>query len=170
MTDLHLIELLKKHGWKLHTRSTLRNWTKERLIDEIECLENNWSVSLEREEISFEYKKKLVEENEQLKKKISYLEDNLRVARKDNEDLRNDIANGLKEFTKELPFTSLCLLANKEVKEENEKLKEENEKLQQQIEKMKCCGNCRLRGAECVALEHQGILCGKTRDKWELAE
>lgn len=117
MTDLHLIALLKKHGWKLHTRSTLRNWTKERLIDEIECLENNWGVSLEREEISFKYKKKLVEENEQLKKKISYLEDNLRVARKDNEDLRDDIANGLKEFTKELPFTSLRLLANKEVKE-----------------------------------------------------
>ena len=70
MTDLHLIELLKKHGWKLHTRSTLRNWTKERLIDEIECLENNWGVSLEREEISFEYKKKLVEENEQLKAQI----------------------------------------------------------------------------------------------------
>lgn len=38
------------------------------------------------------------------------------------------------------------------------------------IEKMKCCGNCKLRGVECVALEHQGILCGKTRDKWELAE
>lgn len=37
-------------------------------------------------------------------------------------------------------------------------------------EKMKCCGNCKLRGAECVALEYQGILCGKTRDKWELAE
>lgn len=70
MTDLHLVALLKQHGWKLHTRSTLRNWTKERLIDEIECLENNWGVSLEREEISFEYKKKLVEENEQLKQQI----------------------------------------------------------------------------------------------------
>lgn len=58
MTDLHLIALLKKHGWKLHTRSTLRKWTKERLIDEIECLENNWGVSLEREEFSFEYNKK----------------------------------------------------------------------------------------------------------------
>ena len=44
------------------------------------------------------------------------------------------------------------------------------EQLEQQIEKMKNCGNCRLRGAECVALEYQGILCGKTRDKWELAE
>lgn len=149
MTDLHLIALLKKHGWKLHTRSTLINWTKERLIDEIECLENNWGVSLEREEISFEYKKELVEENEQLKKKISYLEDNLRVARKDNEDLRNDIANGLKEFVKELPFTSMRLLANKEVKEENELLQQkwleseyEKSKLVSQIEKMKCCANC----------------------------
>ena len=73
MTDLHLIALLKKHGWKLHTRSTLRNWTKERLIDEIECLENNWGVSLEREEISFGYKKKLVEENQQLKQQIEKL-------------------------------------------------------------------------------------------------
>lgn len=70
MTDLHLIAFLKQHGWKLHTRSALRNWTKERLIDEIECLENNWGCSLEREEISFKYEKKLVEENQQLKEKI----------------------------------------------------------------------------------------------------
>lgn len=49
-------------------------------------------------------------------------------------------------------------------------LKKENKQLKQQIEKMKNCGNCRFRGAECVALEYQGILCGKTRDKWELAE
>lgn len=49
-------------------------------------------------------------------------------------------------------------------------LEEENKQLKKQIEKMKCCENCRIRGAECVALEHQGILCGKTRDKWELAE
>lgn len=49
-------------------------------------------------------------------------------------------------------------------------LEKENDQLKQQIEKMKNCGNCRLRGAECVALEYQGILCGKTGDKWELAE
>lgn len=46
----------------------------------------------------------------------------------------------------------------------------EKSKLVSQIEKMKCCKNCRIRGAECVALEHQGILCGKTKNKWELAE
>lgn len=49
-------------------------------------------------------------------------------------------------------------------------MQKENEQLKAQIEKMKCCGNCKLRGAECVALEYQGILCGKTRYKWELAE
>lgn len=54
--------------------------------------------------------------------------------------------------------------------DENKALKKENEKLKQQIEKMKCCQNCKLRGAECVALEHQGVLCGKTKQKWELAE
>lgn len=57
------------------------------------------------------------QENEQLKQKISYLEDNLRVARKDRENLKDSIANGLKEFIKEKPFTSCRLLVNKEVKE-----------------------------------------------------
>ena len=117
MTDLHLIVLLKKQGWKRHTRSTLRNWTKERLIDEIECLEHNWGVSLEGAEISFEYKKKLFEENKQLKAQVSYLEDNLRVARKDRARLQDDVANSLFEFLQKKPATSLQLLANKEIKE-----------------------------------------------------
>lgn len=61
------------------------------------------------------------------------------------------------------------------IEKENQQLKQkwleseyEKSKLVSQIEKMKCCQNCKLRGAECVALEYQGILCGKTRDKWEL--
>ena len=67
---------------------------------------------------------KLEKENEELKQQVSYLKDNLRVARKDRERLQDDVANGLEEFIKEKPATSLRLLANKEVKEENEKLKE----------------------------------------------
>lgn len=63
-------------------------------------------------------------ENEQLKEQISYLEDNLRVVREDREDLRDAVANGVGEYLREKPFTSLSLLANKEVKEENEQLKE----------------------------------------------
>ena len=69
------------------------------------------------------------------------------------------------------------LIEYQKLKDRYEALEETNEyqndaicRLQKQIEKMKCCENCRIRGAECVALEHQGILCGKTRDKWELAE
>ena len=49
-------------------------------------------------------------------------------------------------------------------------LKTENAELKAQIEKMKCCGNCKKRGAVCVAEEHNGILCGKNKSKWELAE
>lgn len=66
----------------------------------------------------------LEKENEELKQQVSYLKDNLRVARKDRERLQDDVANGLEEFIKKKPATSLRLLANKEVKEENEKLKE----------------------------------------------
>jgi exonuclease VII large subunit len=64
------------------------------------------------------------QENEQLKKKVSYLEDNLRVARKNREDLQDTLANEIKDFIKEKPHTSLKLLANKELKEENKQLKE----------------------------------------------
>lgn len=60
----------------------------------------------------------LKQENEQLKAKVSYLEDNLRVARKDRESLKDAVADGLKEFVKEKPFTSLCLLAKKAFKED----------------------------------------------------
>lgn len=39
----------------------------------------------------------LEKENEELKRQVSYLEDNLRVARKDREDLRDSVANGVEE-------------------------------------------------------------------------
>lgn len=76
---------------------------------------------------------KLRIENEQLKIQVSYLEDNLRVARKDREDLRDAVAKGLVDFMKDRPFTSLSLMANKEVQRENirqtEKIKIIKEKL-----------------------------------------
>lgn len=49
----------------------------------------------------------LVKENAELKEKVSYLEDNLRVARKDREKLQLDVAKGLKEFVKDYPATAL---------------------------------------------------------------
>lgn len=75
----------------------------------------------------------LEKENEELKAKVSYLEDNLRVARKDREHLQDDVAKGIEDFIKEKPATSLRLLANKELKEVLEKQKQENDYLKTQI-------------------------------------
>lgn len=78
----------------------------------------------------------LEKENEQLKAQVSYLKDNLRVARKDRELLQDDVAKGIEDFIKEKPATSLYLLANKELKEEIEKQKQENDYLKTQIKNL----------------------------------
>lgn len=48
----------------------------------------------------------------ELKEKISYLEDNLRVARKDRENLQLKVGKDLKEFIKDCPYSALKLYAN----------------------------------------------------------
>ena len=55
---------------------------------------------------------KLVKENAELKEKVSYLEDNLRVARKDRKNLQLEVGKGLKEFIKDCPYSALKLYAN----------------------------------------------------------
>lgn len=55
---------------------------------------------------------KLDKENAELKNQVSFLEDNLRVARKDRENLQLDVAKGLKEFVKDYPATAFRYLAN----------------------------------------------------------
>ena len=69
------------------------------------------------------------DENAELKEKVSYLEDNLRVARKDRENLQLDVAKGLKEFVKDYPATSLRYLANEKYVEQLTKAKELIEEL-----------------------------------------
>ena len=71
----------------------------------------------------------LEKENAKLKEKVSYLEDNLRVARKDREHLQLDVAKGLKEFVKDYPATSLRYLANEKYVEQLTKAKELIEEL-----------------------------------------
>ena len=66
----------------------------------------------------------LEKENAELKEKVSYLEDNLRVARKDREKLQLDVAKGLKEFLKDYPATALRYLANEKYVEQLTKAKE----------------------------------------------
>ena len=64
-------------------------------------------------------------ENKELKEKVSFLEDNLRVARKDREKLQLDIAKGLKEFVKDYPATAIRFMANEKYVEENDRLNKE---------------------------------------------
>ena len=71
MTDISLIAVLKKHGWKIHTKNTLLCWKKERLIEEIQALENNYACALERNDNQYNLLQKTDEEKEQLKKTVN---------------------------------------------------------------------------------------------------
>lgn len=62
--------------------------------------------------------RRLEKENAELKGKVSYLKDNLRVARKDRENLQLAVAKGLKEFVKDYPATALRYLANEKYVEQ----------------------------------------------------
>ena len=66
----------------------------------------------------------LEEENAELKEKVSYLEDNLRVARKDRENLQLKVGKGLKEVIKDCPYSALKLYANGYYVEQLTKAKE----------------------------------------------
>lgn len=66
----------------------------------------------------------LEKENAELKEKVSYLEDNLRVARKDRENLQLEVGKGLKEFIKDCPYSALKLYANGYYVEQLTKAKE----------------------------------------------
>lgn len=59
-----------------------------------------------------EFIQELKKENAELKEKVSYLEDNLRVARKDRKNLQLKVGKGLKEFIKDCPYSALKLYAN----------------------------------------------------------
>ena len=69
-------------------------------------------------------KEELEKENTELKEKVSYLEDNLRVARKDRENLQLKVGKGLKEFIKDCPYSALKLYANGYYVEQLTKAKE----------------------------------------------
>ena len=71
----------------------------------------------------------LVKENAELKEKVSYLEDNLRVARKDRKDLQLEVGKGLKEFIKDCPYSALKLYGNGYYIEQLTKAKEIIEKM-----------------------------------------
>ena len=81
----------------------------------------------------------LEKENAELKEKVSYLEDNLRVARKDREKLQLDVAKGLKEFVKDYPATALRYLANEKYVEQ---LTKANKLIGELISSLSVVGEC----------------------------
>lgn len=70
MTDISLIAVLQEHGWKTHTKNTLLCWKKERLIEEIQALENNYACALKRNDNQYNLLQKMNEENAKLKLQI----------------------------------------------------------------------------------------------------
>ena len=126
--------------------------------EQIRCVKDG--LSRQKLYIALGCIEELEKENEQLKARVSYLEDNLRVARKDRERLQDDVAKGIEDFIKEKPATSMHLLANKELKEENEKLKQQNAK-------MKCCHSCKSHKLNNLK---NCQTCNGNYSKWELAE
>lgn len=99
-------------------------------LDEIEEHFKTQMIAWVRSAADFgEINDQLVKENAELKEKVSYLEDNLRVARKDREKLQLDVAKGLKEFVKDYPATALRYLANEKYVEQLTKAKEIIEKM-----------------------------------------
>ena len=82
---------------------------------------------------------------EDYKDVIERLENDLKVARKDREDLMNAVADGIQEFLKEHPSMSLQLLVDRKCKDEIErlekricKLESDNSNLRAQIDGMRC--------------------------------
>ena len=82
------------------------------------------SVDCKKLNARTEQVERLKQEIAELKNQVSFLKDNLRVARKDRENLQLDVAKGLKEFVKDYPATSLRFLANEKYIERLTKAKE----------------------------------------------
>ena len=118
-------------GNKMTEEREIKNWIEERRKgSDLMCK-------------LFNRNKELKKENAELKEKVSYLEDNLRVARKDRENLQLKVGKGLKEFIKDCPYSALKLYANGYYVEQLTKAKEIIQKL-------------------------YNIVCGRSGDDWEL--
>lgn len=82
-----------------------------------------------------------------LKQQISQLKNDLIVARKDREDLKDVIATSIEGFMKDNPSTSLQFLADRESREKIEQLEKQICELQSEISSLKeqkvIDGNCK---------------------------
>lgn len=105
-------------------RQDVINWggtePEERFYNEIKFKQAYLAGAESREKRIAELEK----ENAELKNKVTFLEDNLRVARKDRENLQLKVGKDLKEFIKDCPYSALKLYANRCYVEQFEKAKE----------------------------------------------
>lgn len=137
MTEEELQEIADTYG--LYTEQDVKNRVScellsmgtrnEELETENEELNDKLNNLSKVAEVRLANWQKYEKENAELKNQVSFLEDNLRVARKDRENLQLDVAKGLKEFVKDYPATALRYLANEKYVEQLTKAKELLKKL-----------------------------------------
>lgn len=63
-------QTLKKAGWTVHEDSYYKVMKKDKLIEEIRMLENNWSNVLERHENTINYHKQTITELDKMFQKL----------------------------------------------------------------------------------------------------
>lgn len=125
-SDLSYIYLWRNNEWMYKRYPFTSEWYSVK--DDLGANVNIQDVTLDNESS---------ESSEDSKDVIKRLENDLNVARRDREDLRDAVANGIQNFLKEHPATSLQLLAEKKYKDENESLKKRICELEHEILCMK---------------------------------
>ena len=132
-SDLNYIYLWRDDEWVYKRFPFTSEWYSVK--DDLNANVNIQDISLDTESS---------DSCEDYKDVIERLENDLKVARKDREDLMNDVADGIQEFLKENPSVSLQLLVDRKCKDEIERLEKricelesDNSNLKAQIDRMR---------------------------------
>ena len=132
-SDLNYIYLWRDNEWVYKKYPFTSEWYSVK--DDLNANVNIQDISLDTESS---------DSCEDYKNVIERLENDLKVARKDREDLMNAVADDIQEFLKEHPSTSLQLLVDRKCKDEIERLEKricelesENSNLKAQIDRMR---------------------------------
>ena len=132
-SDLNYIYLWRDDEWVYKKYPFTSEWYSVK--DDLGANVNIQDISLDTESS---------DSCEDYKDVIERLENDLKVARKDREDLMNAVADGIQEFLKEHPSTSLQLLVDRMCKDEIERLEKricelesDNSNLKAQIDRMR---------------------------------
>ena len=132
-SDLNYIYLWRDDEWVYKKYSFTSEWYSVK--DDLGANVNIQDISLDAESS---------DSCEDYKDVIERLENDLKVARNDREDLMNTVADDIQEFLKEHPSTSLQLLVDRKCKDEIERLEKricelesDNSNLRAQIDRMR---------------------------------